>query len=95
MRGTSEMLGQESVVRKGNGVKNGTEAIDLTLTKRPSGIKSTAVEMDLIDLTKDDEYSCHFCLAHLSEVWAVTMEKQVDPSRALVSGGKPNILVAD
>ena len=95
MSRNSEMLGQESVVREENWVKNGIEVINLTLAKNQSNKRSTAVEMDLIDLTKDDEYSCHFCLAHLSEVWAVTMEKQVDPSRALVSGGKPNILVAD
>ena len=87
MRRNSEMLGQESVVVEENRVKDGIEVIDLTLAKNQSNKRSTAVEIDLIDLTKDDEYSCHFCLTHLSEVWAVTMEKQVEPSRALVSGG--------
>ena len=81
------MLGQESVVREENGVKNGIEVINLTLAKNQSNKRSTAIEIDLINLTKDDKYSYHFYLAYLLEVQAITMEKQVDPSRALVSGG--------
>ena len=62
---------------------------------RPSGIKSIAVEIDLIDLTGDNEGSCYFCLVYLFRLWATMMEKQVDYSKAMVSGDKSNILVAD
>ena len=59
---------QKSVVREENRVKNGIEVIDLTLAKNQSNKRSTAIEIDLINLTKDDKYSYHFYLAYLLEV---------------------------